>query len=263
MTPEAAQAAAQMIAEARLSRIVLGPLPEACYPATVADGYAIQRALHEVIAKNAMGHRKGYKVGCTSVAMQQHLGIHHPCAGGLLDKGIHDHHAELKLSAYHKPGVECEVAVQLKNDMPANHAHTMDSVADHVGSVMMAMEIVDNRYTDFHALGAATLVADDFFAAGCVLGDPIEDWQGIDLAGAEGGLTVNGEHRGMGRGADVMGHPLEALAWLASHATQSGLSLKAGEIVLLGSIVTCEWIDGPGEVAAEISGLGKVTATFS
>ncbi|MDD9878165.1 MAG: fumarylacetoacetate hydrolase family protein [Magnetovibrio sp.] len=263
MTPEAARAAAQMIAEARLSQVVLGPLPEACYPATVADGYVIQRTLHDIIANSAMGHRKGYKIGCTSEVMQDYLGIDHPCAGGILDTGIFDGHAELSLGNYHKPGVECEVAVQLADDMPANHAHTIDSVAEHVGAVMIAMEIVDNRYADYTGLGAATLIADDFFGAGCVLGEPIPDWRDIDLPAVSGGLTVNGEARGTGAGADIMGHPLEALAWLASHATQSGQSLKAGEIVLLGTIVQCEWIAGPSEVTAEISGLGKVTAAFS
>ena len=262
MTPEAARAAAQMIAEARLSQIVLGPLPEACYPETVADGYTIQRTLHDIIADNAMGHRKGYKIGCTNTVMQDYLGINHPCAGGILDTDIYDHHGELSLGVYHKPGVECEIAVQLATDIPPHYAHTAASVADHVGAVMMAMEIVDNRYADFHGLGAATLIADDFFGAGCVLADPIEDWRDIDLAAVTGGLTVNGEQRGTGAGAAIMGQPLEALAWLAGMATQSGQTLKAGEFVLLGTIVQCEWIDGPSEVTAEISGLGKVTATF-
>lgn len=262
MTPQAAQAAAQMIAEARLGQVLLGPLPEACFPETVADGYQVQRALHEIIARNAMGHRKGTKIGCTTAVMQDYLRIDHPCAGGILDRGIHDDHAALKLTDYNKPGVECEIAVQLASDMPANHAHTPDSVAPHIGAVMMAMEIVDDRYADFSAVGAATLIADDFFAAGCVLGPPIADWQGLDLAGAEGGLTVNGEHKGLGKGADIMGNPLEALAWLASHTTQTGGALKAGEIVLLGSIVQCQWLDGPSEVSAEIGGIGRVSATF-
>ena len=263
MTPESAQAAAQMIAEARLGQALLGPLPEACFPETVEDGYQVQRTLHDIIAKSAMGHRKGYKIGCTSGVMQDFLSISHPCAGGVLDRGIHEGHAGLAMSDYNKPGVECEIAVQLAADIPAHHAHTADSVAPHVGAVMMAMEIVDDRYTDFSAVGVATLIADDFFGAGCVLGELIADWQSLDLAGATGGLTINGEHKGMGRGADIMGHPLEALAWLASHATQSGQSLKAGEFVLLGSIVKCEWLDGPGEISAEITGLGRVTASFT
>jgi len=262
MTPESAQAAAQMIAEARMNQALLGPLPEACFPETVEDGYQVQRTLHEIIANNAMGHRKGYKIGCTTPVMQDYLGINHPCAGGVLDRGIHDGHAELAMTDFNKPGIECEIAVQLAADIPPHHAHTRKSVTPHVGSVMMAMEIVDNRYTDFTAVGVATLIADDFFGAGCVLGEPMENWQDLDLAGAEGGLTINGAHKGSGKGEAVMGHPLEALAWLASHATQSGLTLKAGEFVLLGSIVQCEWLDGPGEVSAEIGGLGKVSAVF-
>ncbi|MBT3909129.1 MAG: sulfate adenylyltransferase [Rhodospirillaceae bacterium] len=263
MTPEAAAAAAQMIAEARWTGGPLGPLPEACYPATVADGYMVQAALHDIMAKNVMSACAGYKIGCTTEVMQDYLGIDHPCAGGILGTNIHQGDTTLAHADYCKVGAECEIVVKLSSDIPAGTNHTSDSVADHVGAVMVGIEIVDNRYTDFATVGAATLIGDDFFGAGCVLGEPVTDWRSLDLAELEGGLTINGEAKERATGAAIMGDPLEALAWLASHKTMTGGTLKAGEIVMLGSIVQCQWMDAPGEAAAEISGLGAVTLTLN
>ena len=81
---------------------------------------------------------------------------------------------------------------------------------------MAAIEVVDDRYEDYRALDPLTLVADDFFNAGCVLGEPVEDWRGLDLPAARGRMTINGAEVGSGRGGDVLGHPLAALAWLAN-----------------------------------------------
>lgn len=262
MTPEAARAAAQMIAEARWETRPLAPLPEACYPATVLDGYAVQAALHELQAKNGMGRRVGYKIGCTTLVMQDYLGIDHPCAGGIMDTRVHHGEAELGHGAFCRVGAECEIVARIGSDIPQGTGHDRDTVADYVDALMVGLEIVDDRYTDFHAVGVATLIADDFFGAGCVLGEPVTDWRGLDLAAAEGGLTIDGAVGERGRGAAVMGHPLEALAWLANHLTMVGGRVQAGEFVMLGSIVQCRWFDAPGEAVAEIAGLGQVRARF-
>ena len=121
---------------------------------------------------------------------------------------------------------------------------------------MIGIEIVDDRYTDFRAIGLPTLIADDFFNAGCVLGTPLESWRALDLPALEGGFNINNK-------AGIMGHPLAALAWFADHMTMTGKQLKAGELVMLGSIVKTNWFDEPGEAVAEIKGLGSVSVVFA
>ena len=116
---------------------------------------------------------------------------------------------------------------------------------------------------DYRALDTPTLVADDFFNAGCVLGAPVEGWRALDLAALRGRLTINGAEVGTGRGGDILGHPLEALAWLANALASRGQYLKAGEFVLLGSVVETRWVEQGDLVAASIEGLGAAFAQFT
>jgi 2-oxo-3-hexenedioate decarboxylase/2-keto-4-pentenoate hydratase len=106
------------------------------------------------------------------------------------------------------------------------------------------------------------LIADDFFDAGCVLGEQVTEWQALDLPSLIGVTCINGVEVGRGRGADVMGHPFEALAWLANSFAQRGKHLRAGEFVFTGSVVETKWVSRGDRVVTTIEGLGKVEATF-
>jgi 2-keto-4-pentenoate hydratase len=125
-----------------------------------------------------------------------------------------------------------------------------------------AIEIVDDRYVKWEAMGAPTLVADDFFAAGCVLGKAVARIKAPDLLKVEGRAVVNGKEAGRGSGADVLGHPHNALAWLANHLAEEGKGLHAGQIVLTGSLVKTVWLNAGDTVEMELDGLGTVKASF-
>jgi 2-keto-4-pentenoate hydratase len=112
-------------------------------------------------------------------------------------------------------------------------------------------------------MGAPTLVADDFFAAGCVLGEPVSRTKAPDLRAVTGRALINGELAGQGTGADVLGHPHNALAWLANHLAAEGKGLHAGQIVLTGSLVKTVWLNAGDKVKMELSGLGNVLVSFS
>ena len=128
---------------------------------------------------------------------------------------------------------------------------------------MVAMEVVDNRYGDWTRLGTPTLIADDFFNAACVLGPPVDDWRDRDLAAAAGRTAVNDVEAGVGVGADVMGHPLDAVVWLATALAARGRPPRRGEIVLTGSIVATQWIESyPCDVEVAVDGLGALAARF-
>jgi 2-oxo-3-hexenedioate decarboxylase/2-keto-4-pentenoate hydratase len=126
-----------------------------------------------------------------------------------------------------------------------------------------AIEIVDDRYTDWQTMGAPTLIADDFFAAGCVLGQAVARSGAPDLLELVGRAVVNGTEVGRGTGADVLGHPHNALAWLANHLAAEGKGLHAGQIVLTGSLVKTVWLNAGDNVTMELKGLGKVEAAFA
>jgi 2-oxo-3-hexenedioate decarboxylase/2-keto-4-pentenoate hydratase len=131
-----------------------------------------------------------------------------------------------------------------------------------VAAVLAAMEIVDDRYRDYRTLDVSTLIADDFFNTGCVLGPPVVHWRDLELPALTGVTRLNGGEVGRGQGRAVMGHPFEALAWLANLRASLGLALRAGEFVLLGSVLETRWVSAGDEVLVAIEGLGEVRATF-
>ena len=257
-------AAAQIIATARRNRTRLRRDRRSdASPHDEADGYRIQRAVHDLLLPH-VGAMVGYKIGCTSAVMQQYLGIPHPCGGGVFAAGVHQSGAALPAHDFVRVGVECEIAVRLGQDLPAAQApFTADSVARAIEAYHPAIEIVDERYVDWQTLGAATLVADDFYAAGCVLGAPVARSAVPDLLKIVGRAIINDVEVSRGTGADVLGHPHNPLAWLANHLAADGKGLRAGQIVLTGSLVKTIWLNAGDEVTMELSQLGTVHAVFS
>jgi len=255
--------AAKAIATARRNRAPLKALPKDVVPRDEAEGYQVQRALHDLL-QSELGGLVGYKIGCTSAVMQQYLDIPHPCGGGVFEKVVHESGATLAVADYVHVGVECEIAVRLaRNLSPGEAPFTAEWVAEAIEAYHPAIEIVDDRYVKWETLGVPTLIADDFFAAGCVLGEAVPRITAPDLLGVTGRAIVNGKEEGRGTGADVLGHPHNALAWLANQLAAEGRGLHAGQIVLTGSLVKTVWLKAGDVVVMELDGLGKVEAAFT
>lgn len=263
MAPNALRHAAQIIATARTSLQPLPSLPQEVMPNSIDDGYRIQSEVHRLL-EPALGPLVGYKIGCTSRVMQEYLAIPHPCAGGIHARRVHGSGAVLDASGFVRVGVECEIAVRLARDLaPGGAPFTSETVADSIECYLPAIEIVDDRYVKWEALGAPTLIADDFFAAGIVLGEPVARSAVTDLLDVKGRALVNGQERGRGTGADVLDHPHNALAWLANHLASQGAGLRAGEIVMTGSLVKTLWLQAGDEATMEFSRLGSVRVAFA
>src|SRR6516164_6349298 len=255
--------AARIIATSRRNRAALKALPPEIAPQDEADGYRVQRAVHDLLLPGT-GALIGYKIGCTSKVMQDYLDIPHPCGGGVFERGVHESGARLNAADFVHVGVECEIAVRLARDLlPSEEPFTAEWVMEAIETYMPAIEIVDDRYERWETLGAPTLVADDFFAAGCVLGEAVPRLSAPDLAKVEGRALLNGEEAGRGSGADVLGHPFHALAWLANHLAAEGKGLHAGQLVLTGSLVKTLWLKAGDKVRMELDGLGVVEAEFT
>ena len=254
--------AAQIIATSRRNRVGLKALPADVAPRDEAEGYLVQRAVHDLLLPQTDA-LVGYKIGCTSKVMQQYLNIPHPCGGGVFARGLHESGVRLQAADFVRVGVECEIAVRLARDLlPSEEPFTAEWVMEAIETYMPAIEIVDDRYEQWETLGAPTLIADDFFAAGCVLGAPRARNDAPDLLKVTGRALIDGVEAGSGTGADVLGHPHHALAWLANHLAAEGRGLHAGQIVLTGSLVKTAWLKPGDHVVMELEGLGKVEARF-
>ena len=253
--------AAELIAKARQDRVALSPLPPHLRPLDLSTAYAIQDCVHLLLAPRH-GDLAGYKIGCTSKVMQDYLAVYEPCSGGIPATLVHGTGDTLRFDDYLRVGVECEIAIRLGNDLvPSSSCFSRLEVGKAIEQAMPAIEIVDDRYVRWEDLGAPTLIADDFFAAGVVLGAPIPA-TAIDLLQVHGRALVNGAEVGRGTGADVLEHPLEALAWLANDLASRDQYLRRGQIVMTGSMVRTVWLERGDTVRMDFTGLGTVEVAF-
>ena len=234
-------------------------------PESISEAYEVQGAYQASLSK-VYGPVAGYKIAYTTTALQQSSGISEPVAGVILANNVRQSPAVLNSADFVQPGIECEVGVRLGRDLPASGApYDRDGVSDAVEAVMTAFEVVDNRRTQGQDTQTQllTTIASNILNAGIVLGEPVADWRGIHLAGCRGYMEINGELVGEGMGSDVMGHPLEPLAWLANNLASRGLELKAGMVVITGSIVSPKWLKPGDSALIEIEGLGRAELSVS
>ena len=254
------QQAARFLWEEHRAQKAFEPIPVISAPHTVDEAYAMQERLHALMT-GVHGPVAGYKIALTTPVMQQMVGFHAPIAGAIMGGAILSSPVTLRRADYVRLGVECEIAVQLGRDLPAAQApYRRDQVADAVAAVMPAFELVDDRQADYTQLAAhvLTLIADNTWNAGVVLGSPRRDWHPLDLAAARGVMRINGTVVGEGYGRDVMGHPFEALLWLVNMLARRGKSLTQGMIVMTGSVVTTKFVNPGDTVGLSVDGLGEV-----
>ncbi len=267
MTPQFEEATRRIVT-ARTGRTPFAGLPSGLQPRSESAAYDLQDMVRDQLIGAGYGRLVGYKVGCTTPVMQRYLNIDHPCAGNMLSRGLSRSGAVLPFKDFVQPGIECEIAVELWQPLEATKApFDLPTVAAAVGAVFAAIEVVDDRYVHWRSLDAQTLIADDFFHAGLILGQRQTHWTaatlGADLSALKGAAWVNGVEVGRGQGADIMGNPLEALVWLANHCARRGVSLPKGTLVSLGSLIQTHWLQ-PGDAAEiEIERLGTVKLTYA
>jgi 2-keto-4-pentenoate hydratase len=251
------QRAAGMLHQIRTARRMVPKLPPDIAPGTEDEGAQVQHILaHHAGAMPPAG----FKIGATSKRMQEYLGVSGPAAGFMAAAGIVSSGAALPYAGFTHPGVECELAVRLAHDLPPGPC-TQEQAAAAVGQLFAGIELVENRYEDGAAIGVPTLVADQFYHAASVIGAPGQaDWRSLDFATLRGTMTIDGQERGAGVGTDLLGHPMNCLAWLASSAVAAAFGgLKAGQVVMLGSVIPVIWLTGPASVTVAFPPLPAVT----
>jgi 2-keto-4-pentenoate hydratase len=256
MTDYDPEKTAAALHQARQARERVAPLPAGVAPRTVAEGAAAQHALFR---RGGTVRPGGFKIGATARRMQEYLGLSGPAAGFMATGDVHPSGVTLRFADYVHPGVECELAVRLAHDLPPGPC-TQEQAAAAVGELVAAIELVENRYGDLAELGTPTLIADQVFHAAAVVGAAgTTDWRKLDLETLPGRIVVDGHVRDQGVGADLMGHPLNSLAWLAGSAVAEAFGgLKAGQVVMLGSVTPPVWLTAPATVTVEFAPLPPV-----
>lgn len=258
----------RVISEALLAALRSGepiPPPTDSNPGlTVEDAYAIQRAGLDQLRRDG-ATVVGHKVGLTSAAMQEMLGVAQPDFGYLTAAMVSDSGCLLAAGDFIAARVELEIAFRLGRPLGGDSLQ-VDDVLDATMAVAPAIEVIDSRIADWRITIADT-VADNASSGHVVLGSwrPVGE---LDLARLRSELTV--EHAGgevttvSGDGAAVLGHPATAVAWLARALDEYGdEEIGAGEVVLSGAMSRALEV-GPGSsVSGQVEDLGAVSVTFT
>jgi 2-keto-4-pentenoate hydratase len=232
--------------------------PSAARPLSLAEAYDVQDRLRAALG--ARGDRViGWKAGFTSAATQAVFGATEPVCGFLLASGLLADGAEVPLARFAGLAVEAEVAFVMRRDLAGPGVSPAQALAA-VEGARPALELVDFRFTGKPVV--SDLVADGVFAHSIVLGAPLRDVADVDLA-AEGFVyELNGSAAATGTTAAVMGSPLNSLAWIANHLGARGLALRAGDLVMSGSVSDVLRPKAGDRVRAAFPRLGAVSARF-
>ncbi len=240
---------------------LLPPLPPEIVPRDLDEAYAMQEALAALFAPER-GPVAGYKIAVTTPVMQELMGIRHPCVGVIFAKLTHQSPAVVRCADYRRVAIECEIAIRIGVDLPADRRFDRASIAETVDAILPAIELIEDHEADYKKIEAKGLIANNAWNGGAVLGAPVTAWRDLDLLGITGRMLINGEEIGRGHGADVMGHPLESLAFVANTVAGRGRPLRRGMVVLTGSVVATQWPKRGDTVTVSFSGLGDASARF-
>jgi 2-keto-4-pentenoate hydratase len=261
MSGESEREAAAWIAARRRAGGSLADMPRALKPGDEDAGYRAQAAVLAALAPE-WGAPVGWKIGVTTPQMQAYLGLAAPIAAQMPARLRRAPGAAIAHADHCRIGIECEIAMVLQ--APLGGGATSDDAAAAVGTIHPAIELVDDRYGgDYARFGVPAIIADFAFHAGFVLGAAGADWRRLDLAAVRGVTRANGQVMGEGVGADVMGHPMASLAWLANRLAALGRRLEPGEIVLTGSLPLPYWAKPGDAIEIALEGLGTVALSIS
>ncbi len=263
ISPAQAQQLADDLYNATASRKVIAALRETSglSETDVVSGYAIQNLnTQRAIAE---GRRvTGRKIGLTSIAVQQQLGVDQPDFGCLFDDMEFSEGIEIPMTRLIQPKAEAEVAIVLDRDLLAGRQHSFADIVRATAFALPAIEIVDSRIADWNIKFLDT-VADNASSGLYVLGGRPMPLSAVEVRAIPMSMSVNGVEVSTGSGAACLGHPLNAARWLANALSSRGVNLYAGDVIMTGALGPMKPITAGDTVVADFGPLGSVTTMMS
>jgi 2-keto-4-pentenoate hydratase len=252
---ERLNAMARWMWDARQRRLPYANLPGELRPGSIAEAYAAQEEYYR-LAEPLYGPVAGAKIATTTKVMQLLMGITHPCGGAIFARTVHASPARLRAADFVNLRLESEIALKLGSDLPASRAPwTGETVASAVTRVMAAFELIEDRGADYAQTEVTSLIVENCWNGGIVVGAP-KAMAGKDLIGMTGRLTIGSKSIGEGASED----PCATLAWLANHLAERDRTLKAGMVVITGSLIPTVSIAAGERAVFTVDGLGEVVA---
>lgn len=255
--------AAETLFDMRLTKRTAAGLPPDAVPPSLADAYRAQELLVKRLLARLDGRAIGYKAAATNVTAQKQMDVDGPFFGTLLSATTHRSPAALPASAFTLRIVEAEFGFEMGADVPASPVpYVAETVAPFVASVIPAIEVVDHRFDDWRLVGAPTLAADNAIHGAWVEGAPVHYRPSFNLSAHPVEVIVNDKPWRTGSGANVLGDPLNVVAWLANELPKHGRVLRRGEKVSTGTTAEVYFASAGDRVVADFGVLGTAEVRF-
>ena len=263
LQPEQIQTFAAELYHALRHQQMLAPLTERAPDITIEDAYAISSALLQKRIEIDGEKVIGKKIGVTSKAVQNMLGVHQPDFGYLTDAMVVDESEPLSLTTKMiQPRAEGEIAFVLKHDL-IGPGVTATDVLRATDFVVPCFEIVDSRVKDWK-IKIQDTVADNTSCGYFLLGSQAADPRKLDLSTVGMVVELNGQVISTGAGAAALGSsPISCVVWLANTLGRFGVPLKAGEVILSGSLVPLQPVKAGDYMSVSIGGIGRTAVRFT
>ena len=257
-------AVAEFLASLRADQRQVEAIPVELRPADLHSAYQVQDALVDRLLDQHGGQRIGYKIACTNPVVQQELNIAGPLFGQLLSFSTQSSPATLHADDFLVRVVEVEFAFRMgENVSPTAIPYTRESIAPLIDVALPGIELVSHRFVDWTQVGAPSVAADNAIHAAWIHGTPFAGWRALDLAQHAVSLTVNGQLVRQGQGLQVLGHPLNVVAWLANELPKHGKQLQAGDYITTG-VATEVYLAAAGDqMRADFGVIGSVELMFT
>jgi 2-keto-4-pentenoate hydratase len=260
MTSQRAAEAAAILAAARRDGRLIEPLPDACRPRSIAEGYEVQSALLEIWPDSVAG----WKIGATSPVTMERFGVSEPIYGPFFARDVHASPASPSISVARPLAIECEFAYRLGADLPARPTpYSRAEIIEAIDALIPAFEIVSPRFAKIPFDHAPSAAADCMLNYAMILGTPISDWRDIDSAKHSVHLRIDGLDTGEGTGSECLGDPRNVLDWVIEKLRASGAGLKKGEILSTGTCTGIVPLQKGQTAVADFGPLGKVEVRFA
>ena len=252
------QKAADLLWDSANSKQTVPPVRSLITATDIDAAYAAQQI--NVERRVQAGERiVGKKIGLTSFAVQEQLGVDQPDYGMLFDTTQVENGGKLSFDSMMQPKAEAEIAFVMKKDLSENI--TMESLVDAIDYAQASLELVGSRVENWD-IRITDTIADNASASHFVLGEKKLNINDLDLVNCTMSMTRNGEVASQGSGKACMDNPLNAALWLAEVMAANGTPLKAGEILLSGALGPMVVIEKGDRFEATIDGLGSVSVTI-
>ena len=261
------QRTVELLMKHRANQEKFDNIPEALYPQSIDDAYQVQDAVIEALNEKHRSSPCGYKVACTNKPIMELLHSDGPFSGRMLSHSTYnvDRDAEVVLptSQFVRRVVELEFVLVVGEDLPESaQPWNAQTIKPYISEFIPGVEIVDYRYKDFTLVGANALIADNAIHAASILGEANQKWHAHDLANHGVSLLINGNMVAEGTGANVLGSPLNVMAWLGNELQRRNRRLMSGDIVTTGTACDVYYAQSGDHVTADFGKLGSVSFSF-